>query len=245
MNKILELKNISKKYYTLKGEIEAINNISLDIFENDFIALIGPSGCGKSTLLSILNKQEEKSSGNIYYYDKSIGYMLQEDCLFDWLNILDNCLLGLKIKKILTKENKDYVYYLLEKYGLKDFMYQYPKSLSGGMRQRVALIRTLALKPDVLLMDEPFSALDSQTRINISNDVYKILKQENKTLILVTHSISEALLMCNRIIILSNRPSTIKKEYNIQYKTDALIEKKYTEEFNNYYNLISKDMNYE
>jgi NitT/TauT family transport system ATP-binding protein len=245
MNKILELKNISKKYYTLKGEIEAINNISLDIFENDFIALIGPSGCGKSTLLSILNKQEEKSSGNIYYYDKSIGYMLQEDCLFDWLNILDNCLLGLKIKKILTKENKDYVYYLLEKYGLKDFMYQYPKSLSGGMRQRVALIRTLALKPDILLMDEPFSALDSQTRINISNDVYKILKQENKTLILVTHSISEALLMCNRIIILSNRPSTIKKEYNIQYKTDNLIEKKYTEEFNNYYNLISKDMNYE
>lgn len=245
MNKVLEIKNISKKYYTLNEEIEAINNISLDVYEEDFIAIIGPSGCGKSTLLSILNKQEKNTDGNIYYYNKSIGYMLQEDCLFEWLNILDNCLLGLKIKKNLTKENKQYVLYLLEKYGLKDFIYQYPKSLSGGMRQRVALIRTLALKPDILLMDEPFSALDSKTRLNISNDVYKILKQEKKTLILVTHSISEALLMCNRIIILSNRPSTIKKEYNIHYKTNNLLEKKYTDEFNNYYNLISKDMNYE
>lgn len=245
MNKVLEIKNISKKYYTLNEEIEAINNISLDVYEEDFIAIIGPSGCGKSTLLSILNKQEKNTGGNIYYYNKSIGYMLQEDCLFEWLNILDNCLLGLKIKKNLTKENKQYVLYLLEKYGLKDFIYQYPKSLSGGMRQRVALIRTLALKPDILLMDEPFSALDSKTRLNISNDVYKILKQEKKTLILVTHSISEALLMCNRIILLSNRPSKIKKEYNIIYKTNNQLEKKYTKEFNYYYNLISKDMNYE
>jgi len=245
MKKILELKNISKKYFTTEEEINAIDNISLDIYEKDFIAIVGPSGCGKSTLLSIINNQENKTSGIISSYNKSIGYMLQEDCLFDWLNILDNCLLGLKIKKKLTEENKKYVFYLLEKYGLKDFIYQFPKSLSGGMRQRVALIRTLSLKPDILLMDEPFSALDSKTRLEISNDVYKILKHENKTLILVTHSISEALLMCNRIIILSNRPSTIKKEYNIHYKIDNLLEKKYTEEFNNYYNLISKDMNYE
>ena len=213
MNNILEINNISKTYYTWKNEVEAIKNFSLSIKDNDFIAIVGPSGCGKSTLLSILNKQEEPTSGTINYNNKSIGYMLQEDCLLDWLNILENCFLGLKIQNNLNNENKEYVLKLLNKYGLKDFIYQYPKALSGGMRQRVALIRTLALKPDILLMDEPFSALDPQTRIKISNDVYKILKQEKKTLIIVTHSIDEAILLCNRIIVLSKRPSVIKKEY--------------------------------
>ena len=231
MTKVLEINNLSKKYYTLTEEIEAIHDISLEVFENDFVALIGPSGCGKSTLLSILNNQESYNSGTINYFNKTIGYMLQDDCLFDWLNVLDNCLLGLKIKNKLTKENKAYVINLIDKYGLKDFIYKYPKALSGGMKQRVALIRTLALKPDILLMDEPFSALDPQTRLNISKDVYNILKQENKTLILVTHSISEAIILCNRIILLSKRPSIILKEYNPIFETYDPIE--------------SKDFNYE
>ena len=245
MNKVLEINNLSKNFYTINEEIIAIQDITLNIYENDFVAIIGPSGCGKSTLLSILNKQENYSSGTINYFEKNIGYMLQEDCLFDWLTVLDNCLLGLKIKNKLTNDNKKYVIDLINKYGLKDFIYQYPKSLSGGMKQRVALIRTLALKPDILLMDEPFSALDPQTRLNISNDVYKILKNENKTLILVTHSISEALILCNRIILLSDRPSKIIKEYNITYNTNNPIERKNSFEYNKYYQEINKDFNYE
>ena len=152
-------------------------NFSLNLQEGEFVALVGPSGCGKSTILSILSGLEKLDTGTIKT-DKSIGYMLQTDALFEWLNILDNCLIGLKIKKELTNENKEYVISLLEKYGLKDFIYSYPSNLSGGMRQRVALIRTLATKPDILLMDEPFSALDYQSRLSISDDVYKIIKEE-------------------------------------------------------------------
>lgn len=246
MNNILSIHNISKNYYTLKEEIKAIDNISLNIKKGEFISIVGPSGCGKSTLLSILNKQEEQTTGEINYYNKTIGYMLQEDALFEWLNVLDNCLLGLKIKKKLNTNNKEYVLKLLCKYGLKDFIYSYPNSLSGGMRQRVALIRTLALKPDILLMDEPFSALDYQSRINISNDIYNILKSENKTLILVTHDISEAITICDKIIVLTNRPAKIKSIYNIKYDKDITpLEKRNTETFNKYYNLIWKDIDYE
>jgi len=246
MNSVLTIKNISKNYYTLKEEIKAIDNITLDIKKGDFISIVGPSGCGKSTLLSILNKQEKQTTGNINYYNNSIGYMLQEDALFDWLNVLDNCLLGLKINKQLSIENKEYVLKLLCKYGLKDFIYSYPNSLSGGMRQRVALIRTLALNPDILLMDEPFSALDYQSRINISNDIYNILKSEKKTLVLVTHDISEAITICDKIVVLTNRPAKIKNIYNIKYEKDMTpIEKRNTDTFNKYYDLIWKDIDYE
>lgn len=246
MNKILSLNNISKVYHTKKEEIPAIDNISIDIYENDFVAIVGPSGCGKSTLLSILNNQEEYSNGNINNYNKTIGYMLQEDALFDWLNVLDNCLLGLKISNKLNLKNKEYVIKLINKYGLKDFIYSYPSSLSGGMRQRVSLIRALALSPDILLMDEPFSALDYQSRINISNDVYNILKKEKKTLILVTHDISEAVNMCNKIIVLSKRPAKIKKIFNINFDKDIIQEnKRNTKEFSDYYNLIWKEIDYE
>lgn len=246
MNKILSLNNISKVYHTKNEEIHAIDNISIDIDENDFVAIVGPSGCGKSTLLSLLNNQEEYSSGNINTYNKTIGYMLQEDALFEWLNVLDNCLLGLKITNKLNVDNKKYVIQLINKYGLKDFIYSYPSSLSGGMRQRVSLIRALALSPDILLMDEPFSALDYQSRIKISNDVYNILKKEKKTLILVTHDISEAVNMCNKIIVLTKRPAKIKKVFNIDFDKDIKQEdKRNTKEFSNYYNLIWKEIDYE
>lgn len=246
MNKILSLNNISKVYHTNKEEILAIDKITLDINEKDFIAIVGPSGCGKSTLLSILNNQENISSGNIETYGKTIGYMLQEDALFEWLNVLDNCLLGLKITNKLNLESKRYVINLINKYGLKDFIYSYPSSLSGGMRQRVSLIRALALSPDILLMDEPFSALDYQSRINISNDVYNILKKENKTLILVTHNLTEAINMCSKVIVLTKRPAKIKSIYNIKFDENIKQEeKRNTQEFNDYYNLIWRDIDYE
>lgn len=246
MNKVLSINNISKTYYTLNKEIQAIKSISLDIYKNDFIALVGPSGCGKSTLLSIINNQDKPTTGGITTYNYSIGYMLQEDALFEWLNVLDNCLLGLKVTNKLTEENKKYVLNLIQKYGLKDFINTYPNNLSGGMRQRVSLIRALSLKPDILLMDEPFSALDYQSKINISNDIYNILKKENKTLILVTHDISEAINMCNKIIILSKRPATIKNIYNINFdESISQKDKRYTKEFNDYYNKIWKEVEYE
>lgn len=193
MNNILSIKNLSKTYHTKEKETLAVNNFSMDLKEGEFIAIVGPSGCGKSTILSVLCGLDEKSSGDIEYGHSKIGYMLQTDALFDWLTILDNCLIGLKIQNELTEEKKKYVVNLLEKYGLKEFVNSYPRHLSGGMRQRVALIRTLATIPDILLMDEPFSALDYQSRLAISDDVFKILKEENKSMIMVTHDIAEAI----------------------------------------------------
>lgn len=242
--KILSINNISKTYFTLTKEIIAIENFSLDLYEKDFVAIVGPSGCGKSTLLSIINKQEKQTSGTIDYYDKKIGYMLQDDALFNWLTVYENCILGLKIKKELTNDNINYVIELLKRYGLYEFINNYPSDLSGGMRQRVALIRTLATKPDILLMDEPFSSLDYQSRLMISNDIYNILKSEGKTLILVTHDIAESLTLCNKIIVLSKRPSSIKSIYEIDiYETNPLL-KRESNEFKKYYDLIWKDIDY-
>ena len=246
MGKVLQINNLYKTYYTRTGEIDALNNINLSINEKDFVALVGPSGCGKSTLLSIIGNLEDITSGNIVKKDNlRIGYMLQEDCLFPYLTIYENCLLGLKITKTCTKENIDNVKKLLKNYGLKDFMNNYPKDLSGGMRQRVALIRTLALKPDLLLLDEPFSALDYQMRINVSNDVLNIIRKEGKTLIIVTHDISEAISLCNKVVVLSKRPSTIKKIYNIDFKFDRddPIKNRSSKEFMEYYKLIWDDLN--
>ena len=194
MTNIISINKLSKKYHS-KGETTAIKDLTLSVKEGEYLAIVGPSGCGKSTLLSILSGIEKKSSGSIILHKDNIkfGYMLQEDCLFPWLNILDNCLLGLKINKEITKENKDYVIKLLNDYGLHDFIYSYPNSLSGGMRQRVALIRTLAIKPDILLLDEPFSALDYQTRLALSDDVYKMIKDNQKTVIMITHDIAESI----------------------------------------------------
>lgn len=243
-NKLLSINNISKTYFTLNKEITAIKNFNFDLYENDFVAIVGPSGCGKSTLLSIINKQEEETTGNVNYYDKKIGYMLQDDALFEWLTVYENCILGLKIKKELNKDNIDYIIDLLKKYGLYEFINSYPNDLSGGMRQRVALIRTLATKPDILLMDEPFSSLDYQSRLMISSDIYNILKSEGKTLLLVTHDIAEAISLCNKIIVLSKRPSKIKKIYNIDFDEIKPLEKRESTKFKYYYDQIWKDIDY-
>lgn len=245
MNSILKVKELSKTYYTLKKEVKAVDNFSFELLEGEFIALVGPSGCGKSTILSILSGLESLDSGTIIT-NKNIGYMLQTDALFDWLTILENCLLGLKIKKELTEENKQYVVSLLEKYGLKDFMNSYPSHLSGGMRQRVALIRTLATKPDILLMDEPFSALDYQSRLSISDDVYKIIKGEGKSIIMVTHDIAEAISMCDKVIILSKRPCSVKKIINISYDNKSIPSNNRKEnKFTSYYDEIWREIDYE
>lgn len=203
---ILTINNLKKSFYTKEGEIEAIKNISFQIKNGIFLSIVGSSGCGKSTLLNILSGLENASSGEIISNIENIkiGYMLQEDALLPWLNVYENAIIGLKIQKNDTNANKAYVKELLIKYGLKNFLTKHPKELSGGMRQRVALIRTLAIKPDLLLLDEPFSALDYQSRLKVSDDVYKIIKAENKTVVMITHDIAEAIFFICTIINYNN-----------------------------------------
>lgn len=246
MDNILSIKNLKKIYHTPKQETLAVENFSFDLKEGEFVAIVGPSGCGKSTILSILSGLEDSSGGNfIFKNNAKVGYMLQQDALFEWKTILKNCLLGLEINNNLTKENEEYVINLLNNYGLGDFINSYPNNLSGGMRQRVALIRTLALKPDILLLDEPFSALDYQTRLAVSDDVYKILKREKKSAIIVTHDLAEAISIADRVIVLSKRPSVIKKIYDIKLTNKSTpIENRCAKEFAYYYDLIWKDIDH-
>lgn len=241
---ILSVKNLSKIYHDEKGEIKALDDINLEVNQEEFISIVGPSGCGKSTILSILSKLEEKSSGSIIINKNiTIGYMLQNDSLFPWRTIFQNCLVGLEVTNKLNDESKNYVVDLLKNYGLYEFKDKYPSSLSGGMRQRVALIRTLAIKPDILLLDEPLSALDSQSRVAISDDIYKIIKNEKKTAIMVTHDISEAISMSDKVIVLSKRPSVVKNTYNIDLTNKSSpINNRKCKEFNYYYDKIWGDL---
>ncbi len=243
--KLLEIKNIRKKYHTKNEEILAVDNFSFQLEQGEFISIVGPSGCGKSTILSILSGLIDDYEGEIKTNNIKMGYMLQQDSLFEFRTILKNCLLGLEIEKNLTKDNKNYVLDLINNYGLKDFINSYPANLSGGMRQRVALIRTLATKPDILLLDEPFSALDYQTRLAVSDDVYRILKREGKTAIMVTHDLAEAISMSDKIIVLSKRPCIIKNIYEIKLnnKSTPIVNRK-DSKFSYYYDLIWKDIDY-
>jgi len=239
---ILKIKNLNKSYHSKDGETKAVDNFTFDLKDGEFIAIVGPSGCGKSTILSILTGLEEKSGGEIILKEnKKMGYMLQQDSLFNWRTVLDNCLLGLELNKKITKENKEYVIDLLNTYGLKEFINSYPNQLSGGMRQRVALIRTLATKPDLLLMDEPFSALDYQTRLSVSDDVYNIIKRERKSAIMVTHDIAEAISMADKVIVLSKRPCYIKDIIDIKLTDKSTpINNRKAKEFSDYYEKIWK-----
>lgn len=243
MKKIMEVKNICKTYQSQNGEIEALKNISFDICEGEYISIIGPSGCGKSTLLSIISGLENKTSGEIYI-DGKIGYMLQKDNLLEWRTIYKNVLLGLEIQKENTPENRAYVEELLKKYELYEFKDKYPTQLSGGMRQRVALIRTLAIRPKILLLDEAFSALDYQTRLMVTEDVYKILKAENITALMVTHDISEAISMSDRVIVLSHRPATVRKIYTVDFEMEnrTPLNCRENPKFSKYFNLMWKEL---
>lgn len=209
---LINIVSLDKKYHTPTKEIIALNNINLDIIEGKILGIIGSSGCGKSTLFNIITKLEKPSKGYIRENKNlTIGYMMQTDALLPWKTVYENAILGLKLKKILTKENKEYVDTLLKKYGLLEFKNEYPNNLSGGMRQRLALIRTLAIKPNILLLDEPFSRLDIDSRIKISDDVYKIIKELNITAVIISHDIMEGITMCDYLAVLTPRPGKIKK----------------------------------
>ena len=253
MQEILKLENISKKYQAKNGETEAVKNINFSINDGEFVSLIGPSGCGKSTILSIIAGLEKNTTGKLYIegkqvpsgtFSSKIGYMLQKDSLLEWRSILNNVFLGLEIRHKKTLENKKYAEHLLKKYGLYEFRDKYPMQLSGGMRQRVALIRTLAVKPKILLLDEAFSALDYQTRIMVTKDIYEILKQEKITTLMVTHDISESISMSDRIIILSHRPATVKKIVDIEFdlKNRNPLSCRETPKFSKYFDSIWKEL---
>jgi NitT/TauT family transport system ATP-binding protein len=248
---IVEINNIAMNYQSPNGEIPAITNVNLQIVKGEFICIVGPSGCGKSTLLSIIAGLLKPSSGSIAINGKEIsgtcekvGYMLQKDYLFEWRTILQNVMLGLEIRKIKTNDNIEYVNNLLKTYGLYEFRNKYPSQLSGGMRQRAALIRTLALKPEILLLDEAFSALDYQTRLAVADDIYSIIKKENKTAILVTHDIAESISMADRVIVLSSRPATIKSIHNIKLTCEKRTPfcSREAPEFRHYFNTIWKEL---
>ena len=251
MQNILEVSKLSKKYQGAENEILAINDVNFSIKEGEFVSIIGPSGCGKSTLLSLIAGLIPKNSGEIIVEGEKvtgitdkIGYMLQRDCLLEWRTIFSNILFGLEIKGKKNKEYKEYAENLLKKYDLYDFKYKLPNELSGGMRQRVSLIRTLCTRPQILLLDEAFSALDYQTRIMVTNDIYNILKKEKITVLMVTHDISEAISMSDRVIVLTNRPGTIKEIHNIKFDIDdrTPINCRERPEFSKYFNILWKEL---
>lgn len=240
MNSILSIQNLSKTYYSLEDEINTLKNISFDVFKEDFISIVGTSGCGKSTLLNIIAGLDKEYKGKILKQDNiNIGYMLQVDALLPWLTIKENCNLGLKLQ---NKKDNNKVDKLLKKYNLDEFANKYPHELSGGMKQRCALIRTLLLEPDILLLDEPFSALDYQTRLNVQKDIFNIIKKEHKTVILVTHDLEEAISMSNKVIVLSKRPAVIKNIYNIEMDNKNPLEKRNDDHFKEYFNNIWNDL---
>jgi NitT/TauT family transport system ATP-binding protein len=248
---ILELRNVGMTYQTLNGEIPALKNINFTVHEGEFLCIVGPSGCGKSTLLSIISGLLTPTSGQIILHgevlkgpSRKTGYMLQKDHLFEWRTILKNVLLGAEIQKSLTPAVKQKALNLLETYGLLDFCNKYPDQLSGGMRQRAALIRTLMTDPQILLLDEAFSALDYQTRLAVSDDIYQIIKKEKKTAILVTHDIAEAISMADRVLVLSNRPGTVKKIYEVLLtcKNRTPLNSREAPEFRHYFHEIWKEL---
>lgn len=244
MNEIVKVTDLSQTFYTKEGELEVLKDINFSLNEGQILTLLGPSGSGKSTILNILTKLLKPTSGDVVI-NGNIGYMFQKDHLLEWRNIIDNITIGLEIQNNKTKESIEQVEKLLKTYGLWEYRYMYPKELSGGMRQRVALIRTLAVNPDILLLDEPFSALDYQTRLLVSDDVFKIIKNENKSAILVTHDISEAISMSDVVVALSKRPATVKNIYNIDLRQNedlTPLQTRKVPEFQNYFDILWKEL---
>ncbi|MBQ7102485.1 MAG: ABC transporter ATP-binding protein [Anaerotignum sp.] len=243
MGPIVSLQDVSLRYHSLSGETPAVSHLSFIVEPGEFISIVGPSGCGKSTILSMLAGQLSPSEGNIHV-NGQIGYMLQKDYLLHWRSIRSNALLGLEIQKKLSPENIAYIEELLDQYGLGEFKEHNPSQLSGGMRQRVALIRTLAVRPDILLLDEPFSALDYQSRLSVSDEIGTIIRREKKTAILVTHDISEAISLSDRVIVLTKRPATVKSIFPIQLSVDEYTPMKARDapEFKEYFNAIWKEL---
>jgi len=248
----VELRNVDLRYFGLSGETEAIKDISLAIAPGEFVAIIGQSGCGKSTLLSLISGILQPTGGGVLIDGKpvagpsrKVGYMLQQDYLFEWRTILDNAVLGAEIQGADMRKARERATGLLTRYGLGQFLDHLPRQLSGGMRQRVALARTLTTEPDVVLLDEPFSALDSQTRLALADEVAEILRRERKTAILVTHDIGEAISMAERVIVLSRRPGRVKSDHAIQFAgatRPAPLAARNAPEFNVYFNTLWQEL---
>lgn len=243
----INLQNISHSFHTLSGEIPVLENLDLFIAKQEFLVIIGPSGCGKSTILSIIARLIQPDYGKIYanqIYPK-IGYMLQQDHLFSWRTIYKNVILGLEINNMLNEETIKQTNRLLDKYDLYSFKDSHPHELSGGMRQRAALIRTLLLNPELLLLDEPFSALDYQTRLSVSDDIYQIIREEKKTAFIVTHDLSEAISLGDRILVLSKRPAhviaSLKPSFSSGYNLSPL-EKRKQPEFKEYFDFLWEEL---
>ena len=252
MEPLLEVRNVCLSYHSMTGETPAVSHISFHLLPGEFLAIVGPSGCGKSTLLNLIAGLLEPEEGSITIKGQSvssqscrIGYMLQKDHLLEWRTIYRNILLGLEIRRERSRERLNDIEEMLRTYGLDKFRNAYPSQLSGGMRQRAALIRTLALNPELLILDEPFSALDYQTRLSVSDDIGRILRTEKKPAILVTHDIAEAISMADRIILLSARPATVKKIIPIEFsmKNRTPLGCRNAPEFKDYFNLIWKELN--
>lgn len=253
MRELLKIDNLSYSYHTLAGETNALSDITFSVSEGEFVAIVGPSGCGKSTLLSLIAGLITPSRGEIYINGKdartsgkNIGYMLQKDHLLEWRSTLKNLTLGLEIQHKLTEESYVIINKMLDTYGLITFRDSKPSQLSGGMRQRAALIRTLLLEPDILLLDEPFSALDYQTRLEVSDDIWGIIRKEKKTAVLITHDIAEAVSMADRIIVLTDRPATVKSIIDVKLTVEGErtpFAARSAVEFKDYFNMIWKELN--
>ena len=245
MKTILEIKNLSHSYHNMDGETKALSNLSLIMQKGEFISIVGPSGCGKSTLLSLISGLMKPEEGTVELHGKLMGYMLQRDHLLEWRSIYRNIILGLEIKHMVNAETKSKVHTYLKQYGLADFANAKPSELSGGMRQRAALIRTLILEPDLLLLDEPFSALDYQTRLTVADDIGQIIRKEKRSAILVTHDLSEAISLGDRIVILTERPASIKRIIPLTFalEEDTPLHRRNAPEFKNYFNAVWKELN--
>ncbi len=246
MNQIVEFKNVSKSFVTSKELTKVLDDISFKINRGQIVSIVGPSGCGKSTILNIISNLEKEDEGKVFI-DGKIGYMFQKDNLLSWRNVYQNITIGLEIQRKMNLENKTYIDNLLKKYELDEFKHFYPKQLSGGMKQRVAIIRTLALNPDILLLDEPFSALDYQTKLTVQEDIYRIIKNEKKTTILVTHDITEAISMSDIVIVLSSRPAHIKDIIEIDFSdiNRTPLSSRNHPHFQAYFNKIWREINNE
>ena len=243
MKEVLRFENVSMHYHSKQGETIAVENLDFSVNEGEFVAIIGPSGCGKTTLLSLAAGLLPPTDGAVKTNGCSFGYMLQKDELFPWRTIEKNIFLPLEVKRTNTPEHRTRALALAEKYGLKQFLKNYPSSLSGGMRQRAALIRTLAVDPDVLLLDEPFSALDYQTRLSVCDDVYKIIRSEKKTALLITHDISEAISVADRILVLSHRPARVVASHDVNFPESEPLKRRENKEFSKWFEVLWKELN--
>jgi NitT/TauT family transport system ATP-binding protein len=240
---VLQFEKVAMRYHTKQGETAAVEDLTFSVAKGEFVAIIGPSGCGKTTILSLAAGLLTPSSGQVKNAGVSFGYMLQKDELFSWRTVEKNIFLPLEIQKTDTAQHRARALSLAEKYGLKDFLKSYPSELSGGMRQRAALIRTLAVDPDVLLLDEPFSALDYQTRLNVCDDVYKIIRSEHKTAVLITHDISEAVSLADKIVVLSKRPARAVAVHELAFPEDTPLQRRENKAFSQWFEVLWRELN--